>query len=229
MVAPFPTERLDALCLCGRSLRRDIRRKRGARRGAPWVGVNALDALTISQVAIVSCDSSCVRAISSTDSLEVARPRTHSSESRDGTFHGPIAHERSVGRVARSDNACFRGRELSRPAPRFVSKRSGALFADGVDPDICRTTWSPPKHLGRSFTLDDEGVDRRRSSTDMATSLVSSIHPMLMIPHQRRRESSNPSSLRRASRPKPIAGARRSDRPRSHGDGVANDEKLPRD
>src|SRR5664280_3294476 len=52
MVHPFPTERLDALCLAVDHFDVTFEGKAAHAAAAPWVGVNALDALTISQVAI---------------------------------------------------------------------------------------------------------------------------------------------------------------------------------
>ena len=52
MVHPFPTERLDAICLAVDQFDVTYSGKEAHASAAPWMGRNALDALTIAQVAL---------------------------------------------------------------------------------------------------------------------------------------------------------------------------------
>jgi len=145
--------------------------------------VNALDALTISQVAIGLLRQQLRRAISSTASSSKVLGREHHSESRDGTFHGPIAHERSLAELRVRINACFEAGALATGASLRIEEIGSAFSQMESDPTSCRTTVSPPKHSvavhprrrGHRPTGDLDGHGERLVGGALDS-------PMLMIP-----------------------------------------------
>jgi len=185
MVHPFPTERLDALCLAVDHFDVTFSGKEAHAAAAPWMGVNALDALTISQVAI-----GLLR--------QQLRPGdlVHGIVLEGGSAAN-IVPSRAVGRfMARSltldrlaelrvrINACFEAGALATGATMHIEEIGSAFSHMESDPDILAHYRVAAEGLGRSFALDDEGVERPAISTDMAnvSLVVPSIHPMLMIP-----------------------------------------------
>ena len=185
MVHPFPTERLDALCLAVDHFDVTFEGKEAHAAAAPWVGVNALDAMTIAQVAI-----GLLR--------QQLRPGdlVHGIVLEGGSAAN-IIPRRAVGRfMARSltsdrlaelrlrINACFEAGALATGASLHIEEIGSAFSHMESDPDILSHYRVAAEALGRSFELDDEGVDRPAISTDMAnvSLVVPSIHPLLMIP-----------------------------------------------
>ncbi len=185
MVHPFPTERLDALCLAVDHFDVTFEGKEAHAAAAPWVGVNALDAMTIAQVAI-----GLLR--------QQLRPGdlVHGIVLEGGSAAN-IIPRRAVGRfMARSltsdrlaelrlrINACFEAGALATGASLRIEEIGSAFSHMESDPDILSHYRVAAEALGRSFELDDEGVDRPAISTDMAnvSLVVPSIHPLLMIP-----------------------------------------------
>src|ERR1035437_7471852 len=185
MIHPFPSERLEATCLAVDHFDVIFTGKEAHASAAPWEGVNALDALTIAQVAL-----GLLR--------QQFRPddQIHGIVTEGGSAANIIA-SRAVGRfMARSStatslaelrergNACF---EAGAPATgtTLVIEELGHPFSHMVsDPEILAHYRRAAEAVGRSFRLDDEGAPRPTISTDMAnvSLVVPSIHPLLMIP-----------------------------------------------
>jgi len=184
MVHPFPTERLDALCLAVDHFDVTFEGKAAHAAAAPWVGVNALDAMTISQVAVALLrqqlrPGDLVHGIV----LEGGSAANIIPSRAVGRF---MARSLSIDRLAELRvriNACFEpGR--SRPERRCASKRLGVRSRTwNPIPTSSRTTASPPKRWAQ-FCARRRRADRPAISTDMAnvSLVVPSIHPMLMIP-----------------------------------------------
>lgn len=185
MVHPWPHEQLEATCLAVDHFDVIFAGKEAHASAAPWEGANALDALTIAQVALGL-------------SRQQFRPadQVHGIVVEGGSAANIIA-SRAVGRfMARSStsarldelrrrvNACFEAGALA-TGTTLVIEELGHPFSHMVsDRDILAHYRHAAEALGRSFTLDDEGATKPTISTDMGnvSLVVPSIHPLLMIP-----------------------------------------------
>jgi amidohydrolase len=185
MVHPFPFERLDAHCLAVDHFDVTYVGKEAHAAAAPWVGINALDALTIANVAI-----------------GLLRQQLPPGDlvhgiTLEGGSAANIIPARAVGRyMARSEtserlsdlrvrvNACFEAGALATGASLHIEEIGSAFSQMEADHEILAHYRRAAEGLGRTFELDDEGVDRPMISTDMAnvSLVVPSIHPMIAIP-----------------------------------------------
>jgi amidohydrolase len=185
MVHPFPFERLDAHCLAVDHFDVTFAGKEAHAAAAPWVGINALDALTIANVAI-----------------GLLRQQLPPGDlvhgiTLEGGSAANIIPARAVGRfMARSEsserlaelrvrvNACFEAGALATGASLQIEEIGSAFSHMETDREILAHYRTAAEGLGRTFELDDEGVDRPMISTDMAnvSLVVPSIHPMIAIP-----------------------------------------------
>jgi amidohydrolase len=185
MIHPFPTERLDATCLAVDQFDVIYTGKEAHASAAPWLGLNALDALTIAQVA-----------------LALLRQQLHPGDQfhgivTDGGTAANIIPSRTIARyMARSltvdslaalrlrVNACFEAGALA-TGTSLEFEEVGQQFSQMVaDPEILAHYRRAAESLGRVFLLDDEDAPKPTISTDMAnvSLAVPSIHPLLMIP-----------------------------------------------
>ncbi len=185
MIHPWPEERLEATCLAVDHFDVTFEGKEAHASAAPWQGINALDALTIAQVA-----------------LGLLRQQLVPGDQ----FHGIVAEggaaaniipSRVVGRfMARSltserlavlrsrMNACFEAGALASGATMSVKELGSAFSHMESDHEILSHYRRAAESLGRRFDLDDAGVAKPTISTDMAnvSLVVPSIHPLLAIP-----------------------------------------------
>jgi amidohydrolase len=185
MVHPFPSDRLEATVLAVDHFDVIYIGKEAHASAAPWEGINALDALTIAQVA-----------------LGLLRQQLRPGDQfhgivTDGGSAANIIPSRVVGRfMARSVtfdrlaqlrervNACFEAGARATGAT-LAFEELGHPFSHLVsDPEILALYRRAAEGLGRDFHLDDEEVARPTISTDMGnvSLVVPSIHPLLMIP-----------------------------------------------
>jgi len=185
MIHPWPTERLEATCLAVDHFDVTFTGKEAHASAAPWEGVNALDALTISQVAIGLLRQQLLPG-----------DQVHGIVVEGGSAANIIASHvvgRYMARSVTSErlaalrkrvNACFEAGAVATGATLQIEEL-GSQFSHMVsDLDILVHYRSAAESLGRSFALDDQGAAKPTISTDMANvSLeVPSIHPLLMIP-----------------------------------------------
>jgi len=185
MVHPFPSDRLEATVLAVDHFDVIYSGKEAHASAAPWEGINALDALTIAQVAL-----GLLR--------QQLRPgdQVHGIVT-DGGSAANIIPSRVVGRfMARSVtfdrlaqlrervNACFEAGALATGATLAFEELGHPFSHLESDPDILAHYRRAAEALGRDFHLDDEEVARPTISTDMGnvSLVVPSIHPLLMIP-----------------------------------------------
>jgi amidohydrolase len=185
MVHPFPSDRLEATVLAVDHFDVVYIGKEAHASAAPWEGVNALDALTIAQVAL-----GLLR--------QQLRPgdQVHGIVTEGGSAAN-IIPSRVVGRfMARSVtfdrlaqlrervNACFEAGALATGATLAFEELGHPFSHLESDLDILAHYRQAAEALGRDFHLDDEEAPRPTISTDMGNvSLkVPSIHPLLMIP-----------------------------------------------
>lgn len=187
MIHPWPTERLEATCLAVDHFDVTYEGKEAHASAAPWEGVNALDAVTIAQVAV-----SLLR--------QQLRPgdQVHSIVTDGGVAANIIPRRASARYMARSVTAtrlaqlrdrlsgCFEAGARATGARLSVSEIGSAFSHMESDPAILAHYRVAAEELGRSFSLDDQGEAKPTISTDMAnvSLLVPSIHPLLAIPTQ---------------------------------------------
>jgi amidohydrolase len=185
MIHPWPTERLAATCLAVDAITITYTGKEAHASAAPWEGVNALDALNIAQVAIgfmrqqlrpgdqvhghVLGSGSAANIIPSTASADFMI-RSLSNESLDALRARVIA--------------CFEAGALATGAKLAITNKFQRFSHMVSHQGVLGHYRKAAESLGRSFTLDDQGVALPTISTDMANVSLElpSIHPLLMIP-----------------------------------------------
>ncbi|MGD0055933.1 MAG: M20 family metallopeptidase [Acidimicrobiales bacterium] len=184
MVHPWASDRLEGVCLAVEQFDVTFFGKEAHASAAPWEGVNALDALTISQVAIA-----------------LARQQLRPGDQvhgyvRDGGSAANIIPSRVVGRfMARSLTrdgldqlrvkllACFEAGALASGAT-FAIEELGQPFSHlETDPDLLAHYRRAAESVGRDFDADDAGEPKPTFSTDMGnvSLVVPSIHPLIGI------------------------------------------------
>jgi amidohydrolase len=185
MVHPFPSDRLEATVLAVDHFDVHFTGKEAHASAAPWEGINALDALTIAQVAL-----GLLR--------QQLRPgdQVHGIVTEGGSAANIIASHTSGRFMARSltferlaelrerVNACFEAGALATGAALSFEELGHPFSHLESDPDILAHYRHSAEALGRNFRLDDEEAARPTISTDMGnvSLVVPSIHPLLMIP-----------------------------------------------
>lgn len=184
MVHPWPTERLEAQCLAVVGFEITFHGKEAHASAAPWEGRNAVDALTLAQVAI-----GLLR--------QQLRPgdQVHHMVKQGGSFANiipakavaqfmcrSITIERLNELRARIDK-CFQAAALATDTTYEIEVLGHEFTHMESDYDILSHYRTNAEKFGRSFDLDDQGVARPTISTDMANvSLVTpSIHPLIKI------------------------------------------------
>jgi len=185
MVHPWPTERLEAQCLAVDHFDVTFMGKDAHASAAPWEGLNALDALTIAQVALALLRQ------------QLAPGDQFHGIVKEGGSAANIIPSHVVGRfMARSItserlaslrervNACFEAGALAAGTMVRIEELGSAFSHMESDPDILAHYREAAQSLGRRFDLDDVGEARPTISTDMAnvSLAVPSIHPLLAIP-----------------------------------------------
>ena len=185
MVHPWPVERLDATCLAVDHFDVVYEGKEAHASAAPYEGINALDALTVAQVAVGLLRQQ-LRPGDQVHSIIV-----------EGGVAANIIPRRAVGRyMARSVtaerlaalrerlSACFEAGALATGASLSVAELGQPFSHMETDPDLLAHYRRAAESRGRSFELDDAGAPKPTISTDMAnvSLVVPSIHPLLAIP-----------------------------------------------
>jgi metal-dependent amidase/aminoacylase/carboxypeptidase family protein len=183
-VHPWPNDRLTGRCLAVQQFDVTFHGKEAHASAAPWEGVNALDALTISQVAIGLA-------------RQQLRPgdQVHGIVTEGGSAAN-IIPSRVVGRfMARSNTsqslvhlraklqACFDAGALASGA-RLTAENVGHPFSHmESNDDIVAHYRSAAEALGRNFDIDDNGDPLPTFSTDMGnvSLVVPTIHPLIGI------------------------------------------------
>ncbi len=185
MIHPWPNERLEATCLAVDHFDVTFTGKAAHASAAPFEGVNALDALTIAQVAI-----------------GLLRQQLHPGDQ----IHGIVVEGGSAANIIPAHvvarymcrsvtserltllrqrvSACFEAGAVATGA-RFSVEELGSAFTHmECDRDILGHYRDAAESLGRRFDLDDAGAPKPTISTDMAnvSLVVPSIHPLLAIP-----------------------------------------------
>ncbi|HVB71503.1 MAG TPA: M20 family metallopeptidase [Acidimicrobiales bacterium] len=185
MVHPWPEDRLNATCLAVDQFEVVFTGREAHASAAPWEGVNALDAMTLAQVAI-----GLLR--------QQLRPddQVHGFITEGGVAANIIA-SRVVGRfmcrsgtaerlvdLRRRVNACFEAGSLATGAQLEVQELGQPFSHMEADPQILAHYREAAEGLGRRFDSDANGARPPTISTDMAnvSLVVPTIHPLIGIP-----------------------------------------------
>ena len=184
MVHPWPIDRLAPTCLAVSHFDVIFTGKSAHASAAPWEGINAADAMVVSQVAI----GLLRQQLRSGDQvhgvvLDSGGAANVIPETVTGRF---MCRSITLARLEQLEpkvRACFEAGALatsSRVAYRSLSPVYSHMESDG---DLLASYRGNAERLGRRFDLDDEGVPWPTISSDMAnvSLAVPSIHPLLGI------------------------------------------------
>jgi amidohydrolase len=184
MIHPWPTDRLQPTCLAVSHFDVFFKGKSAHASAAPWEGINAGDAMVISQVA-----------------LGLLRQQLHPGDQIHGvvTEGGDAANitpsavsgrfmvrSKTVDGLERLEfrsQSCFEAGALATGSTVSFHKLAPDYSHMESDPDLLAAYRRNAERLGRSFALDDHGDPPPTLSTDMANVSLSvpTIHPMLGI------------------------------------------------
>jgi amidohydrolase len=184
MVHPWPTERMTGACLAVAHFDVHFTGKEAHASAAPWQGVNALDAMTISQVAL--------------GLLRQQLPpgdQVHGVITRGGGAANVIpaavtgrfmARSRTIGGLSTLEarvRACFEAGALASGCSVHYEKLSPDYSHMEADPDLVAAYRRNAESLGRTFEADDADTPLPTFSTDMAnvSLAVPTIHPLIGI------------------------------------------------
>jgi amidohydrolase len=184
MVHPWPTERLVAACLAVSHFDVHFTGREAHASAAPWEGVNALDAMTVSQVAIgllrqhLRPGDQVHGVVSEGGSAANVVPA-----SVTGRFmcRAPTLSDLAV--LEPRVRACFEAGALAAGAGVSYEELSPVYSHMVSDAGLLAAYRANAEALGRRFDLDDEGAPPPTLSTDMAnvSLAVPTIHPLIAI------------------------------------------------
>ncbi len=184
MVHPWPTERLTGACLAVSHFDVHFAGKEAHASAAPWEGVNALDAMTVSQVAIGLLRQHLTPG-----------DQVHGVITRGGKAANVIPAEvtgrfmvrsRSMAALAAADRrvrTCFEAGALATGCTVTFEELSPVYSHMEADAGLLAAYRVNAEALGRTFGADDAGAPLPTFSTDMAnvSLAVPTIHPLVGI------------------------------------------------
>lgn len=184
MVHPWPTERLAARCLAVSHFDVRFGGREAHASAAPWEGVNALDAMTVSQVAIgllrqqLRPDDQVHGVV-----LEGGTAANVVPASVRGRFMCRAETLEELERLDRRVRACFEAGAMATGAEVGFEELSPVYSHMRSDPELLAAYRANAEALGRRFGLDDEDVPAPTLSTDMANVSLAlpTIHPLVAI------------------------------------------------
>jgi amidohydrolase len=185
MIHPWPNERLEAACLAVDHFDVTFVGKDAHASAAPWEGINALDALTISQVALALLRQQLLPGDQVHGIVAEGGSAANIIPSHVvGRFMARSVTSERLAKLRLRVNACFEAGALATGARLTIEEIGSAFSHMESDPGLLAHYRAAAESLGRSFDLDDAGAPKPTISTDMANvSLVlPSIHPLLAIP-----------------------------------------------
>jgi amidohydrolase len=184
MIHPWPTERLTGSCLAVAHFDVHFSGKEAHASAAPWQGVNALDAMTISQVALgllrqqLPPGDQVHGVITRGGGAANVIPAdvTGRFMARSLTIDGLAVLERRV-------QACFEAGALATGCGVTYEKLSPDYSHMEADPGLAAAYRINAESLGRNFDADDAAIPLPTFSTDMAnvSLAVPTIHPLIGI------------------------------------------------
>ena len=184
MIHPWPTERLTGACLAVAHFDVHFTGKEAHASAAPWQGVNALDAMTISQVALGllrqqlppgdQVHGVITRGGGAANIIPAAVTGRFMARSR--TIDGLAVLKARV-------RACFEAGALASGCTVEYEKLSPDYSHMETDPDLVAVYRINAESLGRTFEADDTDTPLPTFSTDMAnvSLAVPTIHPLIGI------------------------------------------------
>ena len=184
MVHPWPTERLTGSCLAVSHFDVHFRGKEAHASAAPWEGVNALDAMTISQVAIGLLRQQLP------PGDQVHGVITHGGGAANvvpasvtGRF---MVRSRTIAALAAAEprvRACFEAGALATGCTVTYEELSPVYSHMEADDGLLAAYRVNAESLGRTFEADDADAPLPTFSTDMAnvSLAVPTIHPLIGI------------------------------------------------
>jgi amidohydrolase len=184
MVHPWPSDRLEATCLAVEQFDVTFHGKEAHASAAPWEGVNALDAMTISQVAIGLLRQQLRPGDQVHGIVTEGGSAANIIPSRvTGRFMARSLTSESLVALRKKVLACFEAGAMATGATFDVQDLGSPFSHMESDYDLLAHYRSAAEAIGRSFELDDAGVPKPTCSTDMAnvSLVVPSIHPLLAI------------------------------------------------
>lgn len=185
MVHPWPSDRLEATCLAVDHFDVTYEGKEAHASAAPWEGVNALDALTIAQVALALLRQQLRPGDQIHGMVAEGGSAANIIPSHTvGRFMARALSATRLGELRQRINACFEAGALATGASLRIEELGSAFSHMESDLGLLAHYRQAAEALGRRFDLDDEGVAKPTISTDMAniSLAVASIHPLLAIP-----------------------------------------------
>jgi amidohydrolase len=184
MIHPWPTERLTGACLAVAHFDVHFGGKEAHASAAPWEGVNALDAMTIAQVALgllrqqLPPGDQVHGVITQGGAAANVIPAAVTGRFmvRSRTIEGLAAVEARV-------RACFEAGALASGCRVRYEKLSPDYSHMEADADLVAAYRTNAESLGRRFEADDADLPRPTFSTDMAnvSLAVPTIHPLIGI------------------------------------------------
>jgi amidohydrolase len=184
MVHPWPEERLAGRCLAVSHFDVTFTGREAHASAAPWAGVNALDAMTVSQVAIGLLRQQLrpgdqVHGVV----LEGGVAANVIPEHVRGRFMCRTTTIADLERLGARVRGCFDAGARATGATVSFDELSPAYSHMESDAPLLGAYRANAEALGRRFTLDDEGVPLPTLSTDMANVSLAlpSIHPLIRI------------------------------------------------
>jgi amidohydrolase len=183
MIHPWPVERLTGSCLAVAHFDVFFGGKEAHASAAPWEGVNALDAMTISQVAL-----GLLRQLPPGDQVHGVITRGGGAANVipaavSGRF---MARSRTIDGLAALEErvrACFEAGALATGCTVGYEKLSPDYSHMEADPGLVAAYRVNAESLGRNFAADDADAPLPTFSTDMAnvSLVVPTIHPLMGI------------------------------------------------
>ena len=184
MVHPWPTERLTGACLAVAHFDVHFTGREAHASAAPWRGINALDAMTVSQVALgllrqqLPPGDQVHGVVTQGGQAANVIPATVTGRymARSRTIEGLAALEQRV-------RACFEAGALATGCTVRYDKLSPDYSHMETDPALVAAYRINAESLGRQFEADDADLPLPTFSTDMAnvSLAVPTIHPLIGI------------------------------------------------
>ncbi len=184
MVHPWPVERLAATCLAVSHFDVHFAGREAHASAAPWEGINALDAMTVSQVGIGLLRQHLrpgdqVHGVI----LEGGSAANVVPASVTGRFMCRARTLDELGILEPRVRACFEAGARATGATVRFTELSPVYSHMESDEGLLGAYRANAEALGRHFELDDHGAPRPTLSTDMAnvSLVVPTIHPLIAI------------------------------------------------